>query len=67
MIEGSGSGAGSGRATQNSRNQLDVPGVLLEPALPDKEMLDEMDLAALLLHLPVHLVEAPPGVGAAGR
>ncbi len=41
--------------------------MLLEPALPDKEMLDEMDLAPLLLHLPVHLVEAPPGVGAAGR
>ncbi len=50
-------------------NKLEVlvPGVLLEPALPDKEMLDEMNFAALFLHLPVYLVEAPPGVGAAGR
>ena len=41
--------------------------MLLEPALPDEEVLYQVDLAPLLLLPPVHLVERPPGVGAAGR
>ena len=44
-----------------------IPGVLEEPALPDVKMLDKMDLPALLPLLPVHFVQLPPVVGAAGR
>ena len=38
------------------------PGVLQQPALPDVQVLDQMDLAALLALPPVQLEELPPGV-----